>query len=336
MTTSGTHWCSVCYFRTRDSTTVNTSRGHSRSLGLEQTPRRNHRLEQTPAPLSPAPAFRKQQLPYARASPGGAARIQTPGLKDPFTPPSPAASLSDLKVPALHTILTDFSRTRVKTSRHQPFLFLQLRAPALPTTDDWFTLGAGSANGKRSWSWGGEGCVFPEDVEALPWAVSRLLFSRLCFTPWAPGGPVAAALTAAAMISLTDTQKIGMGLTGFGVFFLFFGMILFFDKALLAIGNVLFVAGLAFVIGLERTFRFFFQKHKMKATGFFLGGVFVVLIGWPLIGMIFEIYGFFLLFRGFFPVVIGFIRRVPVLGSLLNLPGIRSFVDKVGESNNMV
>ncbi|XP_039767188.1 vesicle transport protein GOT1B isoform X3 [Ornithorhynchus anatinus] len=76
------------------------------------------------------------------------------------------------------------------------------------------------------------------------------------------------------MISLTDSQKIGMGLTGFGVFFLFFGMILFFDKALLAIGN----------------------KHKMKATGFFLGGVFVVLVGWPLIGMILEIYGFFLLF----------------------------------------
>ncbi|XP_072855833.2 vesicle transport protein GOT1B isoform X2 [Pogona vitticeps] len=126
------------------------------------------------------------------------------------------------------------------------------------------------------------------------------------------------------MISLTDTQKIGMGLTGFGVFFLFFGMILFFDKALLAIGNVLFVAGLAFVIGLERTFRFFFQKHKMKATGFFLGGVLIVLIGWPLIGMVLEIYGFFLLFRGFFPVVIGFIRRVPVLGYLLNLPGISS------------
>lgn len=118
--------------------------------------------------------------------------------------------------------------------------------------------------------------------------------------------------------------EIGMGLTGFGVFFLFFGMILFFDKALLAIGNVselnygstlhfvrrqcsyiifffcpkiLFVAGLAFVIGLERTFRFFFQKHKMKATGFFLGGIFVVLIGWPIVGVVLEIYGFFLLFR---------------------------------------
>lgn len=116
-----------------------------------------------------------------------------------------------------------------------------------------------------------------------------------------------------------------MGLTGFGVFFLLFGMTLFFDKVLLAIGNVswlpfkrllqvtrymspsettlfvsaqiLFVTGLSFVIGLERTFRFFFQRHKFKATSFFLGGVFVVLIGWPIIGVVLEIYGFFLLFR---------------------------------------
>ncbi|XP_035604485.1 vesicle transport protein GOT1B-like isoform X1 [Oncorhynchus keta] len=138
------------------------------------------------------------------------------------------------------------------------------------------------------------------------------------------------------MISLTDSQKIGMGLTGFGVFFLFFGMILFFDKALLAIGNILFVAGLSFVIGLERTFRFFFQKHKMKATSFFLGGVLIVLIGWPIVGVVLEIYGFFLLFRGFFPAAVGFIRRIPFLGSLLNLPFISGFVDKVGESNTTV
>ncbi|KAF0040665.1 hypothetical protein F2P81_006563 [Scophthalmus maximus] len=97
---------------------------------------------------------------------------------------------------------------------------------------------------------------------------------------------------------------------------------LFFDKALLAIGNILFVTGLSFVIGLERTFRFFFQRQKVKATSFFLGGVLVVLIGWPIVGVVLEIYGFFLLFRGFFPVAVGFIRRVPVLGSLLSLPGI--------------
>ncbi|KAG1953399.1 Got1/Sft2-like vescicle transport protein family [Pimephales promelas] len=58
----------------------------------------------------------------------------------------------------------------------------------------------------------------------------------------------------------------------------------------------------------------------MKATSFFLGGVLVVLIGWPIVGVVLEFYGFFLLFRGFFPVVIGFIRRIPVLGYMLNLP----------------
>ncbi|PWA28501.1 hypothetical protein CCH79_00016311, partial [Gambusia affinis] len=99
--------------------------------------------------------------------------------------------------------------------------------------------------------------------------------------------------------------------------------------------KILFVAGLSFVIGLERTFRFFFQRHKAKATSFFLGGIFVVLTGWPIIGVVLEIYGFFLLFRGFFPVAVGFIRRVPVLGSLLSLPGLRTLVDKIGESNSM-
>nr|CAD7261738.1 unnamed protein product [Timema shepardi] len=60
---------------------------------------------------------------------------------------------------------------------------------------------------------------------------------------------------------------------------------------------ILFIAGLACVIGLERTFRFFFQTHKAKATCCFFGGIIVVLFGWPLVGMIFETYGFFLLFR---------------------------------------
>ena len=67
-------------------------------------------------------------------------------------------------------------------------------------------------------------------------------------------------------------------------------------KCVCFLSQILFVAGLAFVIGLERTFRFFFQKHKMKATLAFMGGIAIVLIGWPVIGMLVEIYGFVLLF----------------------------------------
>eukprot|EP00112_Aurelia_sp_Birch-Aquarium-sp1_P006922 Seg1756.8 transcript_id=Seg1756.8/GoldUCD/mRNA.D3Y31 product="Vesicle transport protein GOT1B" protein_id=Seg1756.8/GoldUCD/D3Y31 len=138
------------------------------------------------------------------------------------------------------------------------------------------------------------------------------------------------------MLPISDYQKIGIGVTGFGLVFLFLGMMLFFDRGLLAIGNILFISGLALVIGLERTFRFFFQKHKLKGSAFFLGGVVVVLLGWPVVGMLVEIYGFILLFRGFFPVVINFLRRVPILGHILNLPGISWVANKMGQDPNSV
>lgn len=138
------------------------------------------------------------------------------------------------------------------------------------------------------------------------------------------------------MLPISDYQKIGIGVTGFGLLFLFIGMMLFFDRGLLAIGNILFISGLALVIGLERTFRFFFQKHKLKGSALFLGGVMVVLLGWPVVGMVVEMYGFILLFKGFFPVVINFLRRVPVLGHILNMPGISWVANKMGQDPNSV
>lgn len=137
-------------------------------------------------------------------------------------------------------------------------------------------------------------------------------------------------------MQITDFQKIGVGLAGFGIAFLFLGVLFLFDKGLLAIGNILFICGLAFVIGLERTFRFFFQKHKLKATSFFVGGILIVLLGWPVIGMCVEMYGFFLLFSGFFPVAVNFLRRVPIIGTILDLPYIRLVADRIAGSNSMV
>ena len=124
--------------------------------------------------------------------------------------------------------------------------------------------------------------------------------------------------------------EIGIGLSGFGVAFLFLGVLLFFDKGLLAIGNILFLAGLAFIIGYQRTFWFFFQKHKLHGSIFFFIGIFVVLLGYPLIGMLIETYGFVKLFGGFIPAAIAFLRRIPFIGLILNLPGISTVVDRIG------
>lgn len=125
--------------------------------------------------------------------------------------------------------------------------------------------------------------------------------------------------------ALPFSTGIGVGLVGFGLFFLLFGILLYFDSVLMAFGNVsragpggptagsrscpdpllsspsssqlLFLSGLVFIIGFRRTFTFFFQRSKLKGTSFFFGGLIVVLMRWPILGMLLEAYGFISLFR---------------------------------------
>ncbi|XP_032322861.1 vesicle transport protein GOT1A isoform X4 [Camelus ferus] len=110
------------------------------------------------------------------------------------------------------------------------------------------------------------------------------------------------------MISITEWQKIGVGVTGFGIFFILFGVLLYFDSVLLAFGN----------------------RHKLKGTSFFLGGVAIVLLRWPLLGMLLETYGFFNLFKGFFPVVFGF------LGNSANIPFLSALFRRLEGTSSMV
>ncbi|XP_055975153.1 vesicle transport protein GOT1A [Sorex fumeus] len=133
------------------------------------------------------------------------------------------------------------------------------------------------------------------------------------------------------MINITELQKIGVGTAGFGVFFILLGILLYFDSVLLAFGNLLFLAGLSLIIGLRKTCSFFFQRHKLKATSFFLGGVAIVLLRWPLLGMALEAYGFINLFKGFFPVAFGF------LGNAVNIPFLSALFRRLqGGSSSMV
>ncbi|KAF9936524.1 Golgi Transport [Mortierella antarctica] len=128
---------------------------------------------------------------------------------------------------------------------------------------------------------------------------------------------------------LSDTQKIGVGLTAFGLFFMLMGVLMFFDGGLLAIGNILFLAGLTLVIGTQKTIFFFARRQKIRGTICFFGGILLVFIKWPKIGVIVELFGFINLFGDFFPVIIGFLRRLPVIGNILSAPGISKVVDRM-------
>lgn len=89
-------------------------------------------------------------------------------------------------------------------------------------------------------------------------------------------------------------------------------------------GNILYLSGVTLIIGPTRSVRFFFQRRKAKASVSFFTGMAVVLAGWPMIGMALELFGFVNLFGDFFPVVIAFLRRAPIAGNILALPGIRN------------
>ena len=129
---------------------------------------------------------------------------------------------------------------------------------------------------------------------------------------------------------LSDSQKIGAGLTGFGLFFMILGILLFFDPGLLAIGNALYLVGLLLLIGPQKTVSFFFRKNKLRGSICFFLGVALVFLKWPLLGMAIEAVGFVDLFGDFLPTVIAFCRRIPFLSTVLNLPGVAHVLDKIG------
>ncbi|EGG14997.1 golgi transport protein 1 [Cavenderia fasciculata] len=127
---------------------------------------------------------------------------------------------------------------------------------------------------------------------------------------------------------LTDQQKIGVMLSGMGLFFTFFGVMMFFDRGLLAIGNLLFLSGIALGLGLTRTFNFFFQMKKAKGTVCFFFGIFLVILGRTFIGLIIEAFGFINLFGDAFPIVIAILRKLPVIGNILNHPTVNRWLNK--------
>ncbi|BFZ53920.1 Golgi Transport [Savitreella phatthalungensis] len=131
------------------------------------------------------------------------------------------------------------------------------------------------------------------------------------------------------MVWLTDAQKIGVALTAFGVAFMVLGVMLLFDSGLLAMGNILFVSGLAFIIGHQRTIAFFARKHKLRGTICFFGGILLIFMKRSIIGILVELFGFVNLFGDFFPIVLSFLRSLPVVGQALRAPGIAQVLDRI-------
>jgi len=116
---------------------------------------------------------------------------------------------------------------------------------------------------------------------------------------------------------LSDMQKIGVVFCSGGSIFLFFGVLMFFDRAMLAMGNILFLIGLPLILGPAKTLTFFARRQKLTGTLTFALGIFLILFRWPLTGFCVELYGLFVLFGDFLVTLGTFAGGIPVIGQYL-------------------
>ncbi|GAM28919.1 hypothetical protein SAMD00019534_120950, partial [Acytostelium subglobosum LB1] len=129
--------------------------------------------------------------------------------------------------------------------------------------------------------------------------------------------------------------EIGVMLSAMGIFFTVFGFLMFLDRGLLAIGNLLFLAGIALGLGFGRTYTFFFQKKKIKGTICFFLGILLVIMGRTIVGLAIEGFGFINLFGDAFPIVIAILRKLPIIGSILNHPAVNRFLNKTDAGSEL-
>lgn len=112
------------------------------------------------------------------------------------------------------------------------------------------------------------------------------------------------------------------------------GVLFFFDSAMLALGDILFLSGLTMTIGVSRTLRFFSRPDRMRGIVAFFGGIVLVFLHWPIFGMIAQLYGMIYLFGQFFPIAAESLKDTPVIGQVFRIPAIENFFASFGGGKN--
>ena len=97
-------------------------------------------------------------------------------------------------------------------------------------------------------------------------------------------------------------------------------------------GNIFFLIGFPFILGFKRTLLFFNpikRKDKRRGIILFALGVLLVLLKRTFFGFIIELLGMIAMFGPLLPIVVGFLRQLPVVGPIFSAPGISQGVDKL-------
>ncbi|KAJ4843650.1 hypothetical protein Tsubulata_010146 [Turnera subulata] len=121
--------------------------------------------------------------------------------------------------------------------------------------------------------------------------------------------------------------EVGLGLIGFGIFFSFLGVLLFFDRGLLALGNILWLGGVAILLGWRATWNLFTNRANYKVLkGSSYSQSFLIvtmLLYFPYSCVRWMVKNFILIAilpGGFWPSVKVVLYQIPVVGWIIQYP----------------
>ncbi|EWS71886.1 Got1/SFT2 family protein (macronuclear) [Tetrahymena thermophila SB210] len=138
------------------------------------------------------------------------------------------------------------------------------------------------------------------------------------------------------LLSMDDNKKIGLGLVILGLSCYLLGIILFFDRALFLIANLSFLIGMYMFIGLKQTIAFFSKKTNFKGSLVYFGGFAIIVFGFSFIGFCIQMYGLFLLFKTFLPLLYDPICRIPIIGKYFRSDAVKNTINNIAQKGPSV
>ena len=95
----------------------------------------------------------------------------------------------------------------------------------------------------------------------------------------------------------------------------------------------MFLSGVTVTIGPKRALKFFIRQQNIGGSFAFVGGLTLVVCGWPIVGACMEFYGFLALFSAFFPTVFLFLKRFPIVGTFISGPWVKNLIAKLAKTS---
>lgn len=114
------------------------------------------------------------------------------------------------------------------------------------------------------------------------------------------------------------------------------GLVLMCDRVLLLLGNFMLLGGLGHLAGGLKFITFLFNPVRLQGTLGYSAGFFLILVNWPFLGVLAQFYGFFYLFRAFFPALYTSTTYLPGIGPYLCGSGfLKSWIDRISGSSKV-